>query len=84
MDLQVVQLLLQLDEPLRCQVNIFQHDPTTRLARGVDHFVSLGEALSGAYARKVQIQSIKKKILLKFAFFTNTAKERDRQTPTLT
>jgi len=42
---QVVQLLLQLHEPLRRQVHVLQHHPAARLARRVDRLVRLRETL---------------------------------------
>lgn len=40
-----VQLLLELHEPLRCQMYVFQHDPTARLDGRVQRLVCLGETL---------------------------------------
>ncbi len=42
--LQRVQLLLQLDQPLRRQVHVLEHDPATRLDGRVDGLLGLAEA----------------------------------------
>ena len=40
---ETVELLLKLDKPLWSQVYVLQHDPTTRLGRGIDSLVGLTE-----------------------------------------
>lgn len=52
MRLHGVELLLQLHQPARSQVDIFQHHPPARLDGGVDVSVGLIEALSRTCVRR--------------------------------